>query len=100
MIKENLQKEVKYVFDRGMDRDILKDFIIVQCGKFILRLKKNSKLIHNGEELRADQIAEGVSLTKEMTAVKIKKNKKRSRYLNMEPLKYNTKLGGTYLIFG
>ncbi len=56
--------------------DILKDFIIGQSGKFILRINKNSKLVHNGEELRADQIAEGVSLNKEMTAVKIKKNKK------------------------
>lgn len=49
MIKGNLKKEVKYIFDRGMDRELLKGFIIGQCGKFILRLKKNSRFIHNGE---------------------------------------------------
>ncbi len=93
MIKENLTTELKFIFDRGMDREILRNFIISQCSRFILRLKKTSKFIYNGEELSADQIAKKVTLSKQMTAVKIKKNRKVIRTFKCGAVKVQYKIG-------
>jgi hypothetical protein len=71
-----IDKNVTKIFDRGMDRPICRDFIIAGQGNFNLRLKKTTKLIYKGEETAVNKISRKVPLFMELTATKIKKNKK------------------------
>ncbi len=93
MIQESLSKRLKFIFDRGMDREILKKFIIRQCEGFILRLKKSSKFIYNGEEVSVDKISRNVPLSKRMSAIKIRKNKKVVRTFQCGAVKVQYKIG-------
>ena len=80
LTKENICKRVKFVYDRGMDNPILRKFIIKNCeDDFALRLKKNTKLIYKGDELAVNEISKKVSLSLNLSIVKIKKNKKAQR---------------------
>lgn len=71
-----IDKDVTRIFDRGMDRPICRDFIIAGQGNFNLRLKKTTKLIYKGEETQVNKISRKVPLFMELTATKVKKNKK------------------------
>ncbi len=76
IISSNIDKRLKYIYDRGMDRSILRDFIISREEEFILRLKKNTKLIYKSKEVQVQDIAKKIPLFMDLTADKIKKNKK------------------------
>lgn len=75
-IQSVIDKSVTYIYDRGMDRPICRDFIVGQDTNFILRLKKTTKLLYKGEELAVNQISQRLPLFMNLSAVKIKKSKK------------------------
>ena len=75
-IQSVIDKSVTYIYDRGMDRPICRDFIVGQDTNFILRLKKTTKLLYKGEELAVNQISKKLPLFMNLSAVKIKKSKK------------------------
>lgn len=74
-----INKDVTNVFDRGMDRAICIEFIILMTKYFILRLKNSTKLIYKGTELAVKDIAKDVPLLFNLSATKIHKNKKRKK---------------------
>ena len=49
-VKEHISDKGCWVFDRGADNGILKDFFISECSQAIIRLKKNTKLFYKQEE--------------------------------------------------
>ena len=93
MIESHFSKKLTYIFDRGMDREILREFICKHCGHFILRLKKSTQFILNGKELTVDRIAQKVAKQKKMSVVKISKNKKSIRTFNCGAVKVQYKNG-------
>ena len=46
VVKEHIADKGCWVFDRGADNGILKDFFISECSQTIIRLKKNTQLNH------------------------------------------------------
>lgn len=76
-VKSVINKAVTWVFDRGMDRPILRDYIIENTPYFILRLMKTTKLIYRGKELSVGEISRKVVLGLELFAIKIDKSKKK-----------------------
>lgn len=64
-----------WVFDRGVDNTILKDFFISQCSETILRLKRNTKLIHKGLETPINKLLDKVDFSINQRVRKTKKTK-------------------------
>jgi len=82
-----------WVFDRGVDNTILKDFFITECSNCILRLKRNTKLLYKGELLKVSQISNRVKYICSQKVTKIKKNKPviKSYYLTALKVDYSCK---------
>jgi len=74
-VKQHIDNNGCWVFDRGADNGILKDFFISECLQLIIRLKKNSKFFYNGQEGQVNQIARKVDFSITQRVVKIKKDK-------------------------
>lgn len=64
-----------WVFDRGADNTILKDFFISQCSEAIIRLKRNTKLVHKGQHVQASTLLDKVDFSINQTVRKMKKTK-------------------------
>lgn len=71
---KKLDKQLCYVYDRGMDSQILKDFMIKQGDDFVLRLKKNSSLEFKGKKMQVREIRKQVKFLQQMTSYTVKKN--------------------------
>jgi hypothetical protein len=89
-----IDKDVTKIFDRGMDRPICRDFIIKGESNFILRLKKTTKLIYNGNEIPANKISRKIPLFMELTATKTGKNKKHKVAFKCGAVKVKYKIKG------
>ena len=74
-VNTHLKNKGCWVFDRGADSAILKDFFFEQSTKCIIRLKRNTKLTYKAKELTVSQIAKSMNFTFSQTITKIKKNK-------------------------
>lgn len=70
-----LQGKGCWVFDRGADNAILKDFFTTECSRCIIRLKRNTKLIYKGNPAKVSQIAHRIQYLCTQSVTKIKKNK-------------------------
>lgn len=64
-----------WVFDRGADNKILKDFFFGECPRAIVRLKRNTKVDHGGESIEVGELAKKVGLSTSQKTVKTKKNR-------------------------
>jgi hypothetical protein len=93
MVKESISKKVKYIYDRGMDREILRDFIIGSGDDFILRLKKTTKLLYKGKETSVNTISKKLPLFMELWAMKVKKSKRARQYFQCGAVKVQYKSG-------
>lgn len=65
-----------WVLDRGADKDILKSFFIKNIEQFIIRLKKSTKLLYKGDDIRVDKLLPKVKFTCKQEVIKVKKNKR------------------------
>ncbi len=74
-VKQHIDDKGCWVFDRGADNGILKDFFISECSQAIIRLKKNTKLFHKKEELQVSQLVKKIDFLVTQTVAKIKKDK-------------------------
>ena len=92
-VKEHISDKGCWVFDRGADNGILKDFFISECSQAIIRLKKNTKLFYRQEEHQVKQLASKVDFTVTQKVVKIKKDKPvvKTYELGAIPITYNIK---------
>lgn len=92
-VRDSIEKRLKYIYDRGMDRDILRDFIISGKDDFILRLKKTTKLFYKGQEMSINDIAKKLPLFMELSAVKVNKSKRRKKYYSCGAVKVQYQIG-------
>jgi len=64
-----------WVFDRGADNKVLKDFFIGECEQAFVRLKKNTVVDHGGEKAEVRELAKKVELSIGQKVIKMKKNR-------------------------
>lgn len=74
-VKEHIADKGCWVFDRGADNTILKDFFIGECPQAIIRLKRNTKLGYKKQELQVSQLVKKIDFSISQTVTKIKKDK-------------------------
>jgi len=74
-VDKHLQGKGCWVFDRGADNEILKDFFTTECSSCIIRLKRNTKLFYKDQLLSVSQIAKRIKYNCSQNVTKIKKNK-------------------------
>ncbi|TXD53271.1 MULTISPECIES: hypothetical protein [unclassified Polaribacter] len=74
-VKQHIEGKGCWVFDRGADNTILKDFFISECTQAIIRLKKNIKFFYKQEECQVNQLVKKIDFSSTQTVTKIKKNK-------------------------
>ena len=74
-VKTHLGDKGCWVFDRGADNGILKDFFIQNCSQIIIRLKRNTKLFYKNGETQISQLVKKVNFSVTQKVIKIKKNK-------------------------
>jgi len=86
-VDSHLQGKGCWVFDRGADSGILKDFFVEETEQCIIRLKRNTKLFHKGEELKINQIAQRMEYVITQNVMKVKKNKPRAQSYELGAVK-------------
>lgn len=64
-----------WVFDRGADNEILKDFFIGNCPRAIIRLKGNTKVLHDGQWTQVGDLAGKIKFSVGQKVVRIKKDR-------------------------
>lgn len=74
-VKNHIADKGCWVFDRGADNGILKDFFVSECSQAIIRLKKNTKLFYKKEEFQVIKLAKKIDFLITQKVTKIKKNK-------------------------
>ena len=74
-VKGHIGDKGCWVFDRGADNGILKDFFIGECPRAIIRLKKNTKVDHGGEKVEVRELAKKVDLSIGQNVIRIKKDR-------------------------
>ena len=74
-VKESLSAKNCWVFDRGADNTILKDFFISECSQVIIRLKRNAKLFYKTEGHSVAALGQKVDFCISQKVTKIKKDK-------------------------
>jgi len=74
-VNSHLNGKGCWVFDRGADNTILKNFFISETDQCIIRLKRNTKLSHKDQDLKVSQIGQRVKFVSSQKVTKIKKNK-------------------------
>ena len=74
-VKHYIEDKGCWIFDRGADNTILKDFFISECPQAIVRLKKNTKLCYKQHECQVNELANKINLSITQTVTKIKKDK-------------------------
>ncbi len=74
-VKQHIDDKGCWVFDRGADNGILKNFFISECSQAIIRLKKNTKLFYKKEEFQVSQLVKKIDFLVTQTVAKIKKDK-------------------------
>ena len=94
-VNERLDGKGCWVFDRGADNAILKDFFTGMGGQCIIRLKKNTGLRYKGEDLKVSQIAQRIESTLSQKAVKVKKEALVTEVYDLAavPVTYRTEKG-------
>ena len=74
-VKQHISDTACWVFDRGADTGILKDFFVSECSQIIIRLKRNTKLFYKTDELKVSQLLKKIDFSITQTVTKIKKDK-------------------------
>lgn len=93
-VKEHVPGQSCWVFDRGADNTILKDFFIAGCARCIIRLKRNTNLFHKSGSYRADILAKKVNFCVSQKVVKIKKGKPVSEVYDLGAIPVGHKIKG------
>ena len=89
-VKNHIDNKGCWVFDRGADTGILKDFFFDECSQVIIRLKKNTKLSYKGVEYKVHQLVKKTNFSIPQTVTRIKKDKPvlKSYQLGAIPVSY------------
>lgn len=89
-----------WVFDRGADNQILKDFFLSQCSQTIIRLKRNTSLTHKNQKVQVNQLLDKVEFSISQKVRKVKKTKQvlEEYELGAIPISYSVK-GAVYPVW-
>lgn len=89
-VTEHIGDKGCWVFDRGADNGILKDFFISECSQVIIRLKRNTKLFHDDLAYQVSKLTGKIEFLVTQTVTKIKKDKPVLRHyeLGAIPISY------------
>jgi len=99
-VKNHIEDKGCWVFDRGADNAILKDFFISECSQAIIRLKKNTKLFYKKGEYQVSQLLKKIEFTVTQTVTKIKKGKPVLEHYELGALPINYTVNGiTYSLW-
>ena len=92
-VKEHIEDKGCWVFDRGADNTILKDFFISECSQTIIRLKRNTKLFYKDQAYQVAQLTKKIKFSITQTVTKIKKDKPVLKHyeLGAIPISYTIK---------
>lgn len=93
-VKYYIEDKGCWVFDRGADNTILKDFFIGECSQAIIRLKKNTKLCYKQQEHQVNELANKIDFTITQTVTKIKKDKPVLEYYQIGAIPVNYTIKG------
>jgi hypothetical protein len=74
-VKQHIGDKGCWVFDRGADTGILKDFFIGECSQAIIRLKRNTMILYKKDKFKVSQLVKKVNFSVTQAFTKIKKNK-------------------------
>lgn len=101
-VDEHLQGKGCWVFDRGADSQILKDFFITECSSSIIRLKRNTKLLYKNQALKVSQIENRTRYNCTQSVSKIKRGKPAVKTYDLSAVKVqyaiNNKLVNLWLV--
>ena len=99
-VKHYIEEKGIWVFDRGADNTILKDFFIGTCSRAIIRLKKNTSLCYKQQKYQVNKLAHKIDFLITQTVTKIKKDKPVLEYyeLGAIPISYTIK-GETHALW-
>ena len=75
VVKEHINDKGCWVFDRGADGGILKDFFISECSQTIIRLKRSTSVFYKQNKHQVSQLAKKVDFSQTQKVIKIKKDK-------------------------
>jgi len=64
-----------WVFDRGADYTILKDFFVSESDQCIIRIKRNTKLFYKEQDIKESQLVQWLKFETSQKVTKIKKNR-------------------------
>jgi len=87
LVMEYAPKDIIWVMDRGMDRNVLYDALDEKDYNYLIRQIGNRNLILNGEEMPLKQISKKVKLRWEYKVTRIHKNKRRELYFKAGAVK-------------
>ena len=93
-VKEYVPEQSCWVFDRGADNTILKDFFISECAQCIIRLKRNTKLFYQADPHRVDALAKKVNFCISQKVIKIKKDKPVSEVYDLGAIPVSCRIKG------
>ncbi len=82
MVGKAAQNKGIWIIDRGADRDILFESLLENKRDFIIRIKNNRDLIHDGEAIRSLWLAHACRLPHKKTIVRIIHGEEKSFPLN------------------
>src|SRR5690606_2081907 len=74
-VKSHIGERGCWVFDRGADNEILKDFFIGECPRAIIRLKKNTRVDHEQEKVEVRELGKKIDFSISQKVVKVKKDR-------------------------
>jgi len=92
-VKDHIKDKGCWVFDRGADSGILKDFFVSECSEVIIRLKRSAKVFFKEEEFKVSELVQKINFSVIQTVTKIKKDKPviKQYELGAIPINYTVK---------
>lgn len=94
-VKQHIAEKGCWVFDRGADGQILKDFFFEECSQAIIRLKRNTKLEYKNEDFQVNKLVGRIHFSVTQTVTKIKKDKPVSRQYELGAIPVSYTIGRT-----
>ena len=85
-VKRHIGDKGCWVFDRGADNGILKDFFIGECPQAIIRLKSNTKVFYKDVACQVNGLVKKMDFSTTQTVTKIKKDRPVLRHYQLGAL--------------
>lgn len=92
-VKHHIAEKGCWVFDRGADSQILKDFFFEECSQAIIRLKKNTKVDFKNQAIQVNKLVGKIHFSITQSVTKIKKDKPVTRQYELGAIPVSYTIG-------